>query len=233
VAGKLYLIPVTLGGSNYNDLIPEGVLSVTRKLRHFIAEDERSARRYLRLIDRTFPIDDSVFHILNEHTREDETAQIMKDVIEGCDAGILSEAGMPGIADPGSAAVRFAHRNGIRVVPLSGPSSILLALVASGLNGQSFRFRGYFPVKQPDKLRFLKEIENEAKGGTTQIFMETPYRSYDLSEFIIKNCSPEILLCIASELSLPGESVNTRKISEWRRIELSSEKRLTVFLLGY
>jgi 16S rRNA (cytidine1402-2'-O)-methyltransferase len=159
VKGRLYLIPVTLGGNDYSAVIPEKVISITRQLRYFIVEDVRSARRFLRLIDKSFPIDESGFFELNEHTPEDSISQFLEPLINGSDMGLMSEAGLPGIADPGSLLVALAHRRKISVVPLSGPSSIILALIASGLNGQNFTFHGYLSVKPNERASRIKEIE--------------------------------------------------------------------------
>ena len=229
--GRIWLIPVTLGGDNYQDVIPSKVLEITRQLRYFIVEDLRSARRYLRLIDRHFPIDDSVFFELNEHTAEAETARFLDPVINGHDTGLMSEAGMPGIADPGAIIIAAAHRKHITVTPLPGPSSIIMALTASGMNGQHFTFNGYLPVKTAEREERLRELEKKAKDGYSQIFMETPYRSHSLLESILKVCRNDTLLCIAEDITLTGESVRTKKISEWRSGVPDLKNRLVIFVL--
>lgn len=231
LAGSVYLIPVTLGDDNYQMVIPSGVLSLTKKLRHFIVEDIRSARRFLRMIDREFPIDDCHFYVLDEHTRESEIAGMLDDVKHGNDAGIMSEAGLPGVADPGSDIIRLAHLNNIRVIPLSGPSSILLALSASGMNGQNFSFHGYMPLKPDRRGAKLREMERRALAGETQIFMETPYRASKLAEYLISNLRPELRLCIASDITLDSEKIMTKTISEWRSLKADNEKRLSIFLI--
>ena len=229
--GRLYLIPVTLGGSDYSAVIPEKVLSITRQLRFFIVEDLRSARRFLRLIDKSFPIDESIFFELNEHTREDGISQFLEPLMKGSDTGLMSEAGLPGIADPGSNLIAVAHRKKIIVIPLSGPSSIILALIASGFNGQNFTFHGYLPVKPRERASRIIEIEKKAHEGYSQIFMETPYRNSRMLDTILSVCSNDTLLCIAADISLPTESVRTMKISEWKADKPDLDNRLVVYVM--
>ncbi len=231
VKGAIYLIPVTLGDDDYKKVIPEKVLEITRQLRHFIVENTRSARRYLRLIDKHFPVDETHFYELNEHTRDTELNQLLEPVTRGIDIGIMSEAGLPGIADPGSKLVKIAHRQKIRIIPLSGPSSIILALVSSGLNGQNFSFNGYLPVKQDAREAKLREIEKKTQSGYAQILMETPYRSQKMLESILGTCHNETMLCIAVNITLPTESITTMKISEWKTRIPDLDKKLAVFVL--
>lgn len=229
--GKIYLIPVTLGNQNYQDVIPQGVLEITRSLRLFTVEDIRSARRYLRLIDKDFPIDETEFLELSEHTGESEISQFFEPVIRGKDMGLMSEAGLPGIADPGALLVSAAHRLRIRVIPLSGPSSILLALISSGLNGQNFTFHGYLPVRPADRAATIKALEKKSREGKAQIFMETPYRNQRMLDSILSVCSNDTLLCIATDITLPSENIRTITISEWRKNIPSINDRPTVFVL--
>jgi 16S rRNA (cytidine1402-2'-O)-methyltransferase len=229
--GKIFLIPVTLGSENYRKVIPEKVLDITRSLRLFAVEDTRSARRYLRLIDKDFPIDETIFLELNEHTNDSEIGHYLDFVLKGSDMGIISEAGLPGIADPGAKLVSLAHKKKIRVVPLSGPSSILLALIASGLNGQNFTFNGYLPVKPAARISRLKDLERRALDGSAQIFMETPYRSQKMLEAILSTCSNDTRLCIAADITLPEEEIRTMTISEWKKINSSINDRLVIFIL--
>jgi len=231
VTGRIYLIPVTLGGDDFSKVIPERVISLTRLLRFFIVEDVRSARRFLRLIDKEFPINDTVFFELNEHTRDSEIAQYLDPVLKGSDMGIMSEAGMPGIADPGARIVALAHQNKITVTPLSGPSSILLALISSGLNGQNFTFNGYLPVKPAEKAARLKDLEKKSREGYAQIFMETPYRNQKMFESIISSCDNNTMLCIAADITLSSESIRTMKISEWKRNIPALNDKLVIFVL--
>ncbi len=230
-SGKIYLIPVTLGDQNFQDVIPHGVLRITRSLRLFAVESIRSARRYLKLIDRDFPIDETEFLELSEHTGDQEIADYLNPVINGRDMGLMSEAGLPGIADPGALLVAEAHRNKIRVIPLAGPSSILLALISSGLNGQRFTFHGYLPVKPTERAAALRELEKRSREGQAQIFMETPYRNQKMLESILSVCSNETKLCIASDITLPSESIRTMTIPEWRKNMPSINDRLTVFII--
>jgi 16S rRNA (cytidine1402-2'-O)-methyltransferase len=229
--GRIWLIPVTLGGDNYQDVIPLKVLEITRQLRYFIVEDLRSARRYLRLIDRHFPIDNSVFFELNEHTAETETIHFLNPVLNGNDIGLMSEAGMPGIADPGAKIIAAAHRKKITVTPLSGPSSIIMALISSGLNGQNFTFNGYLPVKAAEREAKLRELEKKAKEGYSQIFMETPYRNQSMLESILKVCGKDALLCVAANITLPGEMIITKRISEWKPDIPELRNRQVIFVL--
>jgi 16S rRNA (cytidine1402-2'-O)-methyltransferase len=231
VNGRIYLIPVTLGGDDFLRVIPEKVIGLTRQLRYFIVEDIRSARRFLRLIDKEFPINDSVFFELNEHTGESDITNYLEPIFNGSDIGVLSEAGLPGIADPGAGIIAMAHQKGITVTPLSGPSSILLALISSGLNGQNFSFNGYLPVKPAERSVKLRELEKKAGEGYTQIFMETPYRNQKMLESIITTCHSNTLLCIAADITLPTESIRTMKISEWKRDLPLLNDKLVVFVM--
>ena len=229
--GRIYLIPVTLGGDDFLKVIPEKVIGLTRQLRYFIVEDIRSARRFLRLIDKEFPINDSVFFELNEHTGESDITNYLEPIFNGSDIGVLSEAGLPGIADPGAGIIAMAHRKRITVTPLSGPSSILLALISSGLNGQNFSFNGYLPVKPAERSAKLRELEKKAGEGYAQIFMETPYRNQKMLESIIATCHSNTLLCIAADITLPSESIRTMKISEWKRDLPLLNDKLVVFVI--
>jgi 16S rRNA (cytidine1402-2'-O)-methyltransferase len=229
--GRIYLIPVTLGGDNYSKVIPEKVLDITRHLRFFIVENIRSARRFLRMIDNEFPIDDTKFFELNKHTPDPEIATFLEPLLKGFDLGIMSEAGLPGIADPGAKIVALAHKKKILVTPLSGPSSIIMALISSGLNGQNFTFNGYLPVKPQERVARIRELEKRASEGFAQIFMETPYRNQKLLESLISTCSNDTQLCIAADITLNEESIRTMKISEWKRNIPSLTDKLVIFIL--
>jgi 16S rRNA (cytidine1402-2'-O)-methyltransferase len=231
VAGKIFLIPVHLGSEKYKDVIPENVLSVTRSLRIFAVENIRTARRYLRLIDKVFPIDETRFLELNEHTSDSEIGHYLDPVLEGQNMGVMSEAGLPGIADPGAKIISLAHVKNIKVVPLAGPSSIILALIASGLNGQNFTFNGYLPVKPSELSVKLKEIEKKAAEGYAQIFMETPYRNQKMLEMVLKTCNNNTLLCVAADISLDTENIRTMTISEWKRNIPFINNRPAVFII--
>jgi 16S rRNA (cytidine1402-2'-O)-methyltransferase len=231
VNGRIYLIPVTLGGNDFLKVIPEKVISLTRLLRYFIVEDIRSARRFLRLIDKEFPINDTVFFELNEHTDESDIVHYLDPVLKGSDTGLLSEAGLPGIADPGARIIALAHRKKITVTPLSGPSSIILALISSGLNGQNFTFNGYLPVKPAERSAKLRELEKKSREGFTQIFMETPYRNQKMLESITTTCHNDTMLCIAADITLPTESIRTMKISEWKKDLPMLIDKLVIFVM--
>lgn len=230
--GSLYLLPVTLGTENYKHVIPEEVLTVIRNLRYFVVEDIRSARRFLRMIDPQFPIDDTEFRLLNEHTAGEEVEELLDTLLNGNDTGLMSEAGVPGIADPGSPLVKLAHQNSIAVKPLTGPSSIFLALMASGLNGQNFTFNGYLPVKGNERTSAIRELERQARTGVSQIFIETPYRNQKMLEELVANCSGETSLCIAVDITGPSEFIRTKTIQEWAGSLPSINKRPAVFILG-
>lgn len=231
VNGRIYLIPVTLGGDDFLKVIPEKVINLTKQLRFFIVEDIRSARRFLRLIDKEFPINDSVFYELNEHTGESEISEYLEPAFKGSDIGILSEAGLPGIADPGARIVALAHRKKLTVTPLSGPSSIIMALISSGLNGQHFTFNGYLPVKPAERAAKLRELEKKAGESVAQIFMETPYRNQKMFDTLINTCKKDTLLCIAADITLPTESIRTMKISEWEKSPPNINDRLVVYVM--
>ena len=231
MTGKIFLVPVTLGGSEFRHVIPENVLSITTSLRFFVVENIRSARRYLRLIDKSFPIDESVFFELNEHTSDSEIDNFLEPVMDGKDIGLMSEAGLPGIADPGTNLLNAAHIRNIKIIPLSGPSSVILALIASGLNGQNFTFNGYLPVKPPERNAKLREIENRSKTGEAQIFMETPYRGQKMFESILSVCKTSTTLCVAADITLPTEFIKTKRISDWKKETPSLNDRLIIFII--
>lgn len=230
--GNLYLIPVTLGNEDYSLVIPIGVSEIVKRLRNFVVEDIRSARRFLRTIDRTFPIDDINFYILNEHTSHSETESLISVIENANDVGLMSEAGVPCVADPGSSLIRMVHNRGIKVIPLTGPSSILLALMASGLNGQNFRFNGYLPIKTPERIPAIKQLEKQAENGSSQIFIEAPYRNQKLLEDLLSTCNPERNLCIAVDITSDSEFIRTQKIKEWKRSIPSINKRPAIFIIG-
>lgn len=231
MSGRLFLIPVTLGGKDFRKTIPEEVLFITKSLRSFIVEDIRSARRYLKLIDKDFPIDEAVFGELNEHTPDSGVAKLLMQVGNGADVGLMSEAGLPGIADPGSRLVSLAHERNIEVIPLSGPSSIILALTASGLNGQQFSFNGYLPANRTEREKRIKELERNSRAGFSQIFMETPYRNQKMLESVLNTCNEETLLCIAADITLSTEFIKTKKIRQWKKEIPDIQKRQVIFIL--
>jgi 16S rRNA (cytidine1402-2'-O)-methyltransferase len=230
--GKVYLIPNTLGDTTTVDVIPAGVIQILHSLQHFIVEDIRNARRFLVKTAYPHKIDNIVFFSLNKHTSPADIPDFLAPCMEGQDIGIISEAGVPAVADPGAMVVEIAHKRGIRVVPLTGPSSILMALMASGLNGQNFAFRGYLPVDKKDLSSAIKEMEIRSKREKqTQIFIETPYRNMRLYEELVKICNSETLLCIAKNLTTAEESVVVKNIAGWRKIKTDLDKQPAVFLI--
>ena len=231
--GVLYLVPNTLGDPDTSQTIPDGIVERVSTINVFIVENLRNARRYLKKLNREIDINQLIFHELNEHTQEEVIPTFLEQAMKGSDTAIISEAGVPGVADPGAMVVRLAHERGIKVVPLTGPSSILLSLMASGLNGQMFSFLGYLPVKQPDRIRKLREIEQRVrKNGETQIFIETPYRNDALLKDILNTCDSSTRLCIAADITLSTEFIQTRSVREWRKKKPVLHKRPAIFLLG-
>jgi 16S rRNA (cytidine1402-2'-O)-methyltransferase len=228
----IFLIPVTLGGSDPAMVVPDKVIGLTRRLRCFIVEDIRSARRYLRSVDRQFPVDDCTFFELNEHTRDEELEGFLNPVLNGTDTGLMSEAGLPCLADPGAKITALAHMKNIRIIPLSGPSSIIMALIASGFGGQNFTFNGYLPVKPGERVSRLKEIEKKAREGYTQVFMETPYRNGKMFDSVVGTCSGNSKLCVAADITLPTEFIRSMSISEWKKNRPQLDGRPAVFILG-
>lgn len=229
--GILFLIPNTLGDNAPDEVMPQKVMETAKRLRHFIVEDVRTVRRYLRRIDRTFPIDDSQFFELNQHTDRSKIEPYLKPLLEGNDMGIISEAGCPAVADPGADIVALAHRKGIRVVPLVGPSSILLAQMASGFNGQSFAFVGYLPIEAAERQKRLRKLEHRAKEeNQTQLFIETPYRNMKLFDELTATLKGDTRLCIACDITLESEYIETRTIGEWKQKKPQDlNKRPTIF----
>lgn len=229
--GKLYLIPALLGSDNAA-LIPDEVKQTVYNLSHFIVEDARSARRYLRHIGYTKNFDTEVtIQQLDKHAPTQNCAQLLQPLLNGADTGLLSEAGNPCIADPGHELVAFAHQHQIEVVPLVGPSSILLALIASGFNGQQFCFNGYLPVKEPERSKRIKQLETQ-RHSATQIFMETPFRNQKLLEELLKTLHPDTLLSVACDLTLPTQFIATKKVAAWQKQLPNLHKRYCIFLLG-
>ena len=190
--GKLYLVPSTLGEESPLNVLPPVIAQTIEKLKYFIVEDIKTARRFLKKVNLEIVIDDLSFQVLNEHTPEQEIPSLLAPLVQGNDAGLLSEAGLPCVADPGAMLVSFAHEKGIRVIPLPGPSSVFLALMASGFNGQNFAFHGYLPINKPERIQKIKELETAVYlKDQTQIFIETPYRNNQMLEALGSVCKPE------------------------------------------
>ena len=219
--GVLYLIPCTLGDTPVEQVLPAYNTEIVRGLRHFIVEEIRTARRFLRRLDREFPIDDSTFYEMGKHADEARFASYLRPIAEGHDVGVISEAGCPAVADPGADIVAIAQRKGIRVVPLVGPNSMILAVMASGLNGQSFAFNGYLPIDEGERARRLQVLEKRAQHERqTQLFIEAPYRNHRLFETLVRTLGPKTRLCVAAGLTTPDEWVQTHTVSEWRKLGL-------------
>jgi 16S rRNA (cytidine1402-2'-O)-methyltransferase len=230
--GRLFLIPTFLS-PEHTDVLPLHDLQRIRNLKIFIAENEKSARHFLKLAGIISPQKDLQFYLLNEHTMPEEIPSFLTHLKNGADTGLLSEAGCPGIADPGSQVVRLAHRDGIRVIPLIGPSSITLALMASGMNGQSFSFHGYLPKDSAGRRSKLKEIEREAlRKNETQIFIETPYRNERLLDDMFAILETQTMLCIAAGITSPGEFIRTKTVGSWKKDKPMLGKSPAIFLLG-
>ncbi|MCB0516241.1 MAG: SAM-dependent methyltransferase [Chitinophagales bacterium] len=231
--GKLYLIPNLLGGDDLGVLSGD-VLKIVPQLQHFIVENERNARRYLiKLSGTSGKVDSWHFAVLDKHHKKQHfDKSLLAPALKGMDIGLISEAGLPAIADPGAIVVEQAHNLSIQVIPLVGPSSIFLALAASGLNGQSFSFHGYLPIEAEARARKIKALETMSrKFNTTQIFIETPYRNLQMFESIVRTCGEHTHLCIAANLSLPDEYIFTQKIGDWRKNQADINKKPCVFLL--
>lgn len=231
-AGTLYLVPSYLGGRAPIDLLPEATLSVVHRLHHFVVEDAKTARRYLKAIAHPRPLSELAFAVLDEHTPASAVGALLSPLQQGHDLGLMSEAGCPAVADPGAALVRLAHQAGLRVVPLVGPSAILLALMASGTNGQRFTFHGYLPVEPAARRARIAQLElRSAQEDATQIFIETPYRNEALLEALLGVCRPDTLLSIAASLTAEDELVSTRTIADWKRSKPELARRPAVFVL--
>jgi len=231
--GKLYLIPTGLGSGEPGKLTPVFNLDIINLLKVFVVENIKTTRRYLKKINPSFDIDQATFIEIGKNSEENNAQLFLRYISENMDVGLLSEAGLPCVADPGSEVVELAHMNNIEVIPLSGPSSIMLALMGSGLNGQNFVFHGYLPVKKNEREKMLVELEKTILlSGQTQIFIETPYRNNQLLESVFSVCSGKIKLCIACNLTLNDGFVITRNISSWKRIKPDLNKKPAVFLLN-
>ena len=228
----LYLIPVGLGGDDPNEILPNHNLKIIQEIDEFIVENARSARRFLRAAGYSKNFDDVTFHILDKHTPEGSIPGFISAIKAGKPVGLLSEAGVPCVADPGNIPVKLCQENGFKVVPLVGPSSIIMALMASGFNGQNFSFHGYLPVEKGSLKRKIKEIESLAyKQNQTQIFIETPFRNNKMLSALISTCSSQTKLCIATNLTLNDESILTKSIHEWKTIKIDLHKKPSVFLI--
>jgi 16S rRNA (cytidine1402-2'-O)-methyltransferase len=231
--GTLYLIPTTLGKTPENNTIPEFTLDVIRKLDAMVVENIQTSVKFLQWVGETIPEYKIDFYPLNKNTPDQEIFSFLKPLKAGRDMGIMSEAGAPGVADPGAKLVKMAHQNGIKVVPLVGPSSILLALMASGFNGQSFSFHGYLPIDAKKRKQAIIQLEGESRRhDRTQIFMEAPYRNNEIFKTVMDNCNPATRFCVATDITLPTEEIRSMQISDWKSMKKPDlNKRPSIFIL--
>ncbi len=230
--GKIYMMPMTMGAENAEQVIPTEVLERIKNIRFFIVENVKTTRRFLRSIDKTFPIDDSTFFEINKRVQPEQLYEFVQPAVKGEEVAVFSETGCPGIADPGSEIVKIAHQKGIQVVPHVGPSSILLGLMASGFNGQHFTFNGYLPKERKDRIQKLKSMERNAYNGETQIFMDTPYRNMNVMEDLLQNLKESTQLCIAANITTDKESIKTKSIADWKKSKTNLDKIPVMFLIG-
>ncbi|HWS02769.1 MAG TPA: SAM-dependent methyltransferase [Gammaproteobacteria bacterium] len=233
MSGTLYLLPTQLGDTPWPTVLPAGSQALACRLQHFIVENAKTARAALKWLEHPTPIREIAIEQLPEALIQPEIDRLLRPLHAGQDVGLMSEAGCPGVADPGALLIRRAHETGISVKPLVGPSSLLLALMASGLDGQRFAFHGYLPVREPERSKRIAELEKESRHKhQTQLFIETPYRNTALLDTLLAACHPATLLSLASDLTLASESVTTRRIGDWRQLPRPNlDRRPTVFLL--
>ena len=225
------MIPSPLGDYDPAEVIPAGTLGVLKRIKTFVVEETRTARRYLSAAGLKGHIAELEFHELNEHTGQAEV-ETLTELFDRGDVGLISEAGLPAVADPGAALVALCHRHGIAVVPLVGPSSLMLALMGSGLNGQSFAFRGYLPAKPEERKKAIREVEKDsARIRQTEIFIETPYRNDSMMSDLLATLQPSTRLCVAVNITQPDETILTRTVKEWKSSPLTIGKRPCVFLI--
>lgn len=230
--GTLYLIPTTLGDCALSHVLPDGNALIVNELKVFIVENTRTARRFLKQVNREINIDELLFFELNQHTDITQINNYLEPLLKGQDTGIISEAGCPAIADPGADIVAIAQQKGIKVIPLVGPSSILLSLMASGFNGQSFAFHGYLPIDKQERTQKIKNLERLVyQEQQTQIFIETPYRNGQLVEEMLKTLQPHTKLCIAVDITTETEQIHTKTISAWKTSIPNLHKRPCIFLI--
>lgn len=230
---KLYMIPTTLGDTSIERVLPPDLTQLISSIQVFIVENIRTARRFIKKVNPAIVIDDLTFFELNQHTEKKEISRFLEPNQQGLDIGIISEAGCPGVADPGAEVVKIAHAKNIQVVPLVGPSSILLALMASGMSGQNFAFNGYLPIKNPEKSMQIKMLEKRMQAESqTQIFIEAPYRNAQLLDELLKNCDPQTMLCVAVDITLDTEFILSKPVSYWKTHLPDIQKRPAIFMIG-
>ena len=230
--GKLYLIPTTLGDTEPLEVMPLSVKKVVEQLSHFIVENEKSARRFIKRITPTKSQPSLELMLLDKYSDDLETKNYLDACEKGISVGLLSEAGVPAVADPGASIVKLAHQKGIQVVPLVGPSSILLAVMASGMNGQSFAFNGYLPIDKSDRKRAIKDLEKLSKDkNQSQLFIETPYRNEKMLDDLRATLSPDTRICVACDITLPTEYIKTLTVKEWKHVKTDLHKRPAIFII--
>ena len=228
----LYLLPVTLGDTSIESVLPSYNKEIILQIKHFIVEDIRSARRFLKKVEREIEIDTLNFYPLNKHTSPEDISGYLKPLQDGFPMGVISEAGCPAVADPGADVVAIAQRKNLKVIPLVGPSSIILSVMASGFNGQSFAFNGYLPIEAGERVKALKLLEQSIyTENQTQLFIETPYRNNKMAEDILRTCRPQTKMCIAANLTCEGEYIKTRTLKEWKGKVPDLSKIPCIFLL--
>ena len=230
--GKLYLIPTTLGEMNPEDVLPQTIKRSIDFIDDYIVENEKTARRFIKSIHPEKKQPSLNLSLLNKHTELSEHEKMIAPLFEGKNVGLMSEAGCPGVADPGAVIVKLAHDKGIQVVPLVGPSSILLAIMASGMNGQSFAFNGYLPIDAQEKKNAIKQFERLShEKNQSQLFIETPYRNNKLFEDLLQLLQPNTWLCIACDITLPTEFIKTKSINDWKKNKVDLHKRPCIFII--
>ena len=231
--GKLYIVPIPIAEDSLDKVLPSFNHSIVKPLRFFVVEKLKTARQFLRKMDREFPIDDSEFFEMNKHDDYQVRQEVFQALEQGNDVGLISESGYPAVADPGTNLVLQCHKKGVQVIPLVGPSSILLALAASGLNGQGFSFNGYIPQKNPDRIKQLKFFEGLVKKtGNAQIFIETPYRNQQFFDDVLSQLDPQLNLCVAFDITGEREQVKTMSINDWKKNPFKFDKTPCVFVIG-
>jgi len=231
--GSIYLLPCPIGSETVGEVLPLDTIQLASTLRLFVVEDVKSARRFLRRMDRTFPIDDSIFYTLNKKTGKEELDNFLQPVLAGQDMAVISEAGCPGVADPGADLVRAAHALNIPIKPLVGPSSILLTLMGSGMNGQEFTFHGYLPKDRKDRIKKFKDMEfHVLRTKQTQIFMDTPFRNMNVLDDLLNELADTTELCIASNLTAKNQRIETKTVADWREAAYDLAKSPVMFAIG-
>ncbi|UOK42545.1 MULTISPECIES: SAM-dependent methyltransferase [Flavobacterium] len=230
--GKLYLIPTTLGEMNPEDVLPHTIKRTIDFIDHYIVENEKTARRFIKSVHPEKKQPELKLFALNKFTDVKEHNEFIKPLLEGKNMGLMSEAGCPGVADPGAVIVKLAHEKGIQVVPLVGPSSILLAMMASGMNGQSFAFNGYLPIDKSDKKTTIKNLEKLSYDkNQSQLFIETPYRNNKFLEDLLQILQPNTLLCVACDITLPTEFIKTQSVNQWKKNKVDLHNRPCIFII--